>query len=70
MVIPSILYVNNNNLTGYLRCQALKATDNDIKYISESYAIEKALKWMKSQGGVNDSLSVEMIEDFKSFMTL
>ena len=32
--------------------------------------IEKAIKWMKSQGGVGDALSVEMINDFKNAMKL
>lgn len=68
MVIPSVLYVNNNHLTGYLRCQALKTLDTDVKYLSESYAIEKAIRWMKSHAGVDDALSAEMIEDFKQYM--
>lgn len=68
MVIPSILYVNINRNNGYLRCQALKALDTDVRYLSENYAIEKALRWMKSQAGVDDALSGEMIEDFERYM--
>lgn len=68
MVIPSILYVNINRNNGYLRCQALKALDTDVRYLSENYAIEKALRWMKSQTGVDDALSAEMIEDFERHM--
>ena len=30
--------------------------------------IEKALRWMISQGGVNDALSGEMVEDFRKYM--
>lgn len=68
MMIPSILYVNINGINGYLRCQALKVLDTDVRYLSENYAVEKALRWMKSQTGVDDAFSAEMIKDFEKYM--
>ena len=36
-------------------------------YVADVF-IEKALRWMINQCGVNDVLSSEMIEDFKNYM--
>ena len=41
-----------------------------VEYIRTDAFIKKALRWMISQGGVNDALSREMIEDFKEAMKL
>ena len=43
-------------------------SDNDIEYTRTDAFIEKALRWMISQGDVNDALSKEMIDDFKNYM--
>ena len=39
-----------------------------IEYTRTDAFVEKALRWMISQGGINDSLSREMIKDFKNYM--
>ena len=45
-----------------------KTKSDDIEYIRTDVVVKKALRWMINQGGVNDVLSREMIEDFKSYM--
>lgn len=45
-----------------------RANQESVEYTRTDAFIEKALKWMISKGGVNDSLSREMIEDFRKYM--
>lgn len=42
--------------------------EGDTVYVREDTFIEKALRWMISQGGVNDALSKEMIDDFRKYI--
>jgi len=45
-----------------------KTTSDDIEYIRADVCIRKALRWMTNQAGVDEALSRQMIEDFKSYM--
>ena len=42
--------------------------NDSIEYTRTDAFIEKALRWMTSQGGVGDALSREMIKDFVNYM--
>ena len=39
-----------------------------IEYTRTEAFIEKALRWMISTNGVNDMLSIELVDDFKEYM--
>lgn len=40
----------------------------NIEYVRIDAFIEKALRWMINKNGVNDVLSIELVDDFKEYM--
>ena len=65
---PEKIYINDFGSELSYDWHTEHCCENDIEYIRKDAFIEKALRWMISQGGVNDALSREMIEDFKNYM--
>ena len=63
---PQKIYINSNieNRTWLIG----KGDTSFIEYTRTDAFIEKALRQMISQGGINDALSREMIEDFRNYM--
>lgn len=63
---PEKIYINSNieNRTWLIG----KGDTSFIEYIRTDTFFEKALGWMISQGGVNDALSKEMIDDFRKYI--
>ena len=73
MYIPKKIYLpyKDGKVIGLVKETGVpykSGVDGNIEYIRTDAFIEKALRWMISQGGVNDALSREMIEDFKNYM--
>lgn len=63
---PDKIYIQPNAHDGWFVNNNLNGTF--IEYANTDVFIEKALRWMISQCGVNDALSREMIEKFKQYM--
>lgn len=71
MEAPDKIYIEvTPNGTSYYRdvVKEQRTKNSDIEYIRTDVSIKKALRWMISQGGVDDALSRQMIEDFKNYM--
>ena len=68
---PEKIYCESDSLGNIVKVHNIKYPDDEaenIEYSRTDAFIEKALGWMISQGGVNDALSKEMIDDFRKYM--
>lgn len=60
-------YLDNNKGKTLWKTKPVAGAEN-VEYTLTDAFIEKALRWMISKNGVNDVLSIELVDDFKEYM--